>query len=170
MADKSRLSRLFRKKEVKPDANQDLEKQSTTDPNTNDAVPVTSDNGEDPKPKDDIPPASFFTLFRYVDRHESIILPKLKLNSFSTPFEVILNILGIFAAVAAGAAQPLMTLIFGNLAKTFVSFGSTTTDIDPNSISPAVIQAAEQQFKSLIARYCLVLLGMGQLLSRERNH
>ncbi|KAJ8580470.1 P-loop containing nucleoside triphosphate hydrolase protein [Rhizopogon salebrosus TDB-379] len=42
---------------------------------------------------------------------------------YSTRFEIILDILGVICAVGAGASQPLMTLIFGNLTEDFVTFG-----------------------------------------------
>ncbi|KAF8902794.1 multidrug resistance protein 1 [Gymnopilus junonius] len=54
-----------------------------------------------------LPPVPFFSLFR-----------------FQTAFETTLNILGLFAAAAAGAAQPLMSLLFGNLTQSFIEFGA----------------------------------------------
>ncbi|KDR82180.1 hypothetical protein GALMADRAFT_240715 [Galerina marginata CBS 339.88] len=51
------------------------------------------------------PPVSFSQLFRY-----------------STKLEIFLDVIGIVAAIATGAAQPLMTLLFGNLTQNFVAF------------------------------------------------
>ncbi|KAG6329644.1 hypothetical protein ID866_9445 [Astraeus odoratus] len=51
------------------------------------------------------PPVSFGELFRY-----------------STPFDLTLDAIGIICAMATGAAQPLMTLLFGRLAQDFVTF------------------------------------------------
>ncbi|KAF9242528.1 P-loop containing nucleoside triphosphate hydrolase protein [Melanogaster broomeanus] len=55
---------------------------------------------------EDIPPVAFTDLFRY-----------------STRFEILIDAIGLIAAVAAGAAQPLMSLLFGNLTQDFVDFG-----------------------------------------------
>ncbi|KAG2345376.1 P-loop containing nucleoside triphosphate hydrolase protein [Suillus weaverae] len=63
--------------------------------------------GENAKAADTLVPASFLSLFRY-----------------STRFEIMLDCLGVIFAVAAGASQPLMTLIFGNMTQDFVTFGS----------------------------------------------
>ncbi|KAH7885321.1 P-loop containing nucleoside triphosphate hydrolase protein [Phlebopus sp. FC_14] len=54
-----------------------------------------------------VPPIPFTSLFRY-----------------STRSELFLNAIGLVAAAAAGAAQPLMSLLFGNLTQDFVSFGT----------------------------------------------
>ncbi|KAF9238097.1 P-loop containing nucleoside triphosphate hydrolase protein [Melanogaster broomeanus] len=56
---------------------------------------------------EDIPPVAFTDLFRY-----------------STRFELIIAAVGLVSAAAAGAAQPLMSLIFGNLTQDFVDFGN----------------------------------------------
>ncbi|KAG1772443.1 P-loop containing nucleoside triphosphate hydrolase protein [Suillus occidentalis] len=59
----------------------------------------------DAKPAHSPQPVSFFSLFR-----------------FSTLFEIIIDIIAVVCAAAAGAAQPLMSLLFGNLTQDFVSF------------------------------------------------
>lgn len=52
----------------------------------------------DTKPGEQLPPSiGFSQLFRY-----------------ATPFELFLNVIGVVGAMAAGACQPLMTLIFGS--------------------------------------------------------
>ncbi|KIK26702.1 hypothetical protein PISMIDRAFT_8742, partial [Pisolithus microcarpus 441] len=62
----------------------------------------------DTKPVEQLPPSIGFTqLFRY-----------------ATPFELSLNAVGVVGAIAAGAAQPLMTLVFGRLVQDFVSFAT----------------------------------------------
>ncbi|KAI6166370.1 P-loop containing nucleoside triphosphate hydrolase protein [Pisolithus thermaeus] len=45
-----------------------------------------------------------------------------QLFRYATPFELFLNAVGIASAMAAGAAQPLMTLVFGRLIQDFVTF------------------------------------------------
>nr|GAT56645.1 predicted protein [Mycena chlorophos] len=73
--------------------------------------PQTTATGEETKddatkkPERKVPPASFFTIFR-----------------FATRFEIFLNVAGIVAAAAAGAISPLLAIFFGNLTADFVSF------------------------------------------------
>ncbi|KWU43090.1 P-loop containing nucleoside triphosphate hydrolase protein [Rhodotorula sp. JG-1b] len=62
------------------------------------------------------PPAGFFELFRY-----------------STKFEVFLNVVGIICAIAAGVAQPAMTILFGNLTTAFTDFGKNPGSPDARS-------------------------------------
>ena len=50
---------------------------------------------------DDFPPVGFFELFQWV----SLILPPSTSSSFSTACEIAINVIGIIAAAAAGAAQ-----------------------------------------------------------------
>lgn len=71
-----------------------------------------------------LPPVSVFALFR-----------------FATPFEVFLNFLGLFLAAAAGATQPLMTLIFGRLTNSFNEFGIIQGQIAQEGFTAANIQA-----------------------------
>lgn len=44
-----------------------------------------------------------------------------ELFRYATPLERLLNVIGLFAAAAAGAAQPLMTILFGNLTTKFLN-------------------------------------------------
>ncbi|KIJ64522.1 hypothetical protein HYDPIDRAFT_89952 [Hydnomerulius pinastri MD-312] len=68
----------------------------------------SEDAAVDTKPAEpSIPPIAFTELFRY-----------------STRFELFIDAIGLVAAAAAGAAQPLMSLLFGNLTQDFVSFGN----------------------------------------------
>lgn len=43
---------------------------------------------------------------------------------FSTKFELLLDAIGLLAAIASGIVQPLMTVVFGNLTTAFVEFGT----------------------------------------------
>ncbi|KAI6034742.1 hypothetical protein PISMIDRAFT_17462 [Pisolithus microcarpus 441] len=45
-----------------------------------------------------------------------------QLFRYATPFELFLDATGVVGAMAAGAAQPLMTLVFGRLIQDFVMF------------------------------------------------
>lgn len=71
----------------------------------------------------------------------------LSLFMFSTSFEVTIDIIGVVCAAAAGAAQPLMSLLFGNLTQDFVNFSlaeSTYTAALQSDNATAIAQA--QQF------------------------
>ncbi|KAF8176085.1 P-loop containing nucleoside triphosphate hydrolase protein [Pholiota molesta] len=69
-----------------------------------------------------------------------------------------LNIIGLVAAAAAGAAQPLMSLLFGNLTQAFIQFGADV------SHGKDVSQSA-QKFKDASAKDALYIfiigIGMG---------
>ncbi|KAL0961414.1 hypothetical protein HGRIS_006363 [Hohenbuehelia grisea] len=93
-----------------------------------------------------VPPVSFTQMFRY-----------------STPFELCIDAIGLVAAAAAGAAQPLMSLLFGNLTQDFVSF-STVIIREPDNT--AAIEAAAASFRrvaALDASY-LVYIGVGMFV------
>ncbi|KZW01505.1 multidrug resistance protein 1 [Exidia glandulosa HHB12029] len=91
----------------------------------------------------DLQPVGFFELFRFI-----------------TKFELTLNLIGLVAAAAAGAAQPLMSLLFGKLTQAFVDF--TTETLRPNP-SPADIERAADHFRHTAATTAsyLVYLGIG---------
>ncbi|KAG2126824.1 ste6-like protein [Suillus clintonianus] len=94
---------------------------------------------ENAKVEDAPVPVSFLSLFRY-----------------STRFEIMLNLFGIICAVAAGASQPLMTFIFGNLIQDFITFGLAQNEYyqslqynDANAIEHAqvALNAAASKFR-----------------------
>ncbi|KAH9849517.1 P-loop containing nucleoside triphosphate hydrolase protein [Lenzites betulinus] len=105
-------------------------------------------------PAKKITPVSFTELFR-----------------FSTRTEIALDFLGLCAAACSGAAQPLMSLLFGRLTQDFVTFGVTLnhaqTPGDPlQAQSQADLPAAANNFKhsaALNASY-LVYIGLGMFL------
>ncbi|KIK49186.1 hypothetical protein CY34DRAFT_797578 [Suillus luteus UH-Slu-Lm8-n1] len=106
-----------------------------------------------------LPSAPFLSLFRY-----------------STRFEIMLDIFGVICAVTAGASQPLMTLIFGNLTQDFVTFGLAENEYyqslqsgDPNVVqqAQAALEAAASAFRhsaGLDASY-LVYIGIAMFVS-----
>jgi len=60
----------------------------------------------DVKPQEnEVPPISFFQLFRYVLFDLLHILIDHRVNSYSTKFELFIDFIGLIAAAAAGAAQ-----------------------------------------------------------------
>ncbi|KAK0214486.1 P-loop containing nucleoside triphosphate hydrolase protein [Armillaria fumosa] len=98
-------------------------------------------------PEPEVPPVSFTELFR-----------------FSTRFELLIDGLALIAAAAAGAAQPLMTLLFGNLTNQFVVFQAVINKVDQGDQQalnelPA-IAAAFRHVASKDAIY-FVVIGIG---------
>ena len=94
-----------------------------------------------------LPPVSFLSLFR-----------------FATPFEIFLMVIGLIFAAASGAAQPLMTLIFGRLTTSFTSYGTAVTSIAQNGSNPAVAAAlaqAKHQLRVDSGNNALYLLAIG---------
>ncbi|KAJ3513963.1 hypothetical protein NLJ89_g2654 [Agrocybe chaxingu] len=97
----------------------------------------------------DIPPVSFVQLFRY-----------------STRFELFLDFIGLLAAAAAGAAQPLISLMFGDLTQEFVDFSKVVAlakSGDQDAIANLPQAAAEFRRSSSQTASYLVYLGIGML-------
>lgn len=64
----------------------------------------------------------------------------MQLFRFATPFEKALDILGIFGAIVAGAAQPTMSLLFGKLSQAFVNyFRDFTSGLDTTASRNALL-------------------------------
>ncbi|KAF9477698.1 multidrug resistance protein 1 [Pholiota conissans] len=129
------------------DSSKNDEKAMDSEKPTSDAAVIETvidaSKSEDKSKKDSeaFPPVSFFSLFR-----------------FQTPFESALNLIGLVAAAAAGAAQPLMSLLFGNLTQAFIQFGADVSQ------GRDVTQSA-QKFKDASAKdamYIFIIgIGMG---------
>ncbi|KAJ7612414.1 P-loop containing nucleoside triphosphate hydrolase protein [Mycena rosella] len=100
------------------------------------------------------PPVSFTQLFR-----------------FSTRFELTIDAIGLVAAIAAGSAQPVMTILFGNLVNQFVEFQVVINEINSGNATLAAIAEAQlpgvasafRHQASLLATY-LVVIGVGMFL------
>ncbi|KDR78665.1 hypothetical protein GALMADRAFT_244150 [Galerina marginata CBS 339.88] len=104
------------------------------------ANPPTEDQAKekDNAHKDNsLPPVPFLSLFR-----------------FQTRLETTLNILGLFAAAGAGAAQPLMSLLFGNLTQSFIGFGAAVSQGKD-------VSNAAQAFKDAAAKDALYIFAIG---------
>ncbi|KAF8575980.1 ste6-like protein [Ramaria rubella] len=84
-----------------------------------------------------------------------------QLFRFATPFELFIDFIGLIAAAAAGAAQPLMSLIFGRLTNTFVEFGAIVQNSPPNLQSNATFEAVVEDFRHQSATDALILTGIG---------
>ncbi|KZV69067.1 P-loop containing nucleoside triphosphate hydrolase protein [Peniophora sp. CONT] len=115
--------------------------------NNNKDVSVSAGKGEDK-----LPPISFTHLFRY-----------------STKLELILDAIGIVAAIAAGSAQPLMSLLFGNLTNQFVQFGATISSLQSDPSNAALQQHVDEaaaHFRHIAANDALYLffIGLGMFL------
>ncbi|KAK4704235.1 ATP-binding cassette, subfamily B (MDR/TAP), member 1, partial [Phenoliferia sp. Uapishka_3] len=93
-----------------------------------------------PKP----PAAGFSTLFR-----------------FSTKIELSLNALGVLAAIVAGAAQPLMTVVFGSLTTAFTAYGTALENVDSVPDGAALVAAARSDLFSTVNKDVLYLVYIG---------
>ncbi|KAF5338964.1 hypothetical protein D9611_008824 [Ephemerocybe angulata] len=75
-----------------------------------------------------------------------------QLFRFSTKFELFIDALGLVCAAAAGSAQPLMALLFGNLTNDFVKFGIISKQADSgNATATALLPEAAKAFKHTAA-------------------
>ncbi|KAK0232730.1 P-loop containing nucleoside triphosphate hydrolase protein [Armillaria fumosa] len=98
-----------------------------------------------PPPESEAPPVSFTKLFR-----------------FSTKFEVISDGIALVAAAAAGAAQPLMSLLFGNLSNNFVVFQSFIDDArQGNQQAINDLPTAAAAFRHVASKDALYLVAIG---------
>ncbi|PFH54100.1 hypothetical protein AMATHDRAFT_186925 [Amanita thiersii Skay4041] len=111
-------------------------------------TPVNDDQSKSSEPE--ITPVSLAALFR-----------------FSTKFELFIDFIGLICAAAAGAAQPLMTLLFGNLTQDFVVFGTALKNV-ANGVPGAAEQVpiAAAAFKRSAAKDAsyLVYIGVGMFV------
>ncbi|KAG7088358.1 hypothetical protein E1B28_012362 [Marasmius oreades] len=123
------------------DSAEDLKKHTVVDANHTDKA----------KEKEkELTPVSFGQLFRY-----------------STKFELLLDAIGLVAAAAAGAAQPLMSLLFGELVKAFVDFQSTLEAINTGSQPSSALSPVASNFRhdaAMLAMW-LVVIGCGMFLA-----
>lgn len=103
-----------------------------------------------PKTEEKVAPVSFRTQFR-----------------FATRFEVFLNWVGILGAVGAGAASPLMTLLYGKLTQDFVKFGYALVayEFDKSAQNKDALDAAKGHFRDSSANNALYLccIGIGMM-------
>lgn len=77
-----------------------------------------------------------------------------ELFRFATKFDLLLNFIGLVAAAAAGAAQPLMTIVFGSLTSEFLIYQNDV-------VLGTEISQAKAHLKDSIAHNALLL---GELL------
>ncbi|RXK39840.1 ATP-binding cassette, subfamily B (MDR/TAP), member 1 [Tremella mesenterica] len=88
----------------------------------------------------------------------------LDLFRFSTPVEKVLMIVGLILSAACGAAQPLMTLIFGRLTSSFTSYAIALNQVAQYGNTPetaAAIEASQHRLRTDSGRDALYLLAMG---------
>ncbi|GJJ15592.1 hypothetical protein Clacol_009870 [Clathrus columnatus] len=137
----SKKSPLFHWKKSKHTDTLHDEKRSSSPDDSTEGEAVTFAAPTTPQ----LPPVSFTSLFR-----------------FATKLEIFLDFLGLIAAACAGAAQPLMSLLFGNLINTFVSFGSAVAGSKTGFHNATVIEEGNK-FKHDAATNAasLVYVGLG---------
>ncbi|ESK90451.1 multidrug resistance protein 1 [Moniliophthora roreri MCA 2997] len=123
---------------------------------TDEKLPArTEESKTEEKDGKEVQPVSFAQLFR-----------------FSTKFELLLDAIGLVASAAAGAAQPLMTLLFSKLVNGFVRFGEIVESMQSND--PAVAARATLGLRQAAADFrhdaanlamWLVVIGCGIFLA-----
>lgn len=96
-------------------------------------------------------------------------VPLWRMFRFATRTELLLNALGIVLAIAVGAAQPLMTLIFGRLTKLFTTFGALADEVRRDGMTPELavrLQDAQRNLKKEagLNAVWLVVIGLGILV------
>ncbi|GMK54477.1 hypothetical protein CspeluHIS016_0110630 [Cutaneotrichosporon spelunceum] len=96
------------------------------------------------------------------DHHKPVSISQL--FRFATRFELTLNFIGLFLACAAGATQPLMTLIFGQLTTAFNDFGRVARRIQEQGLTPenaAAMAQAKVTLKKQAGNNALYLMAIG---------
>lgn len=78
-----------------------------------------------------------------------------ELFRFATRWELFFNLIGLIAACAAGAAQPLMTIVFGNLTTAFLRFSNAADE------GPEAVAAARASLHSEVNKDALFLVYIG---------
>ncbi|GAA5897055.1 hypothetical protein JCM8208_006155 [Rhodotorula glutinis] len=89
------------------------------------------------------PPSSFRELFRY-----------------TTKFELAMNFVGLICAIAAGVAQPAMTILFGNLTTAFTNYGGLTM-VNAQNATPELIAEARRVLFREVNKDVLILVYIG---------
>ncbi|KAG8983190.1 GTPase-activating protein, partial [Tulasnella sp. 427] len=130
---------LFKKKQQPPEPTTGKASKEDGDSSEKGTNNADDANTALPKEEEKIPPVGFTQLFRY-----------------STKFELFIDFIGLVCAAASGAAQPLMTLLFGNLTESFVAFASAL-----NSQDASAIAAARDKFRHDASKDALWLTVMG---------
>ncbi|KAJ3573412.1 hypothetical protein NP233_g2453 [Leucocoprinus birnbaumii] len=104
----------------------------------------TEGTDEKEKKEPELPPVSFFKMFM-----------------FSTPFEIMIDVVGLVTAAAAGAAQPILALLFGTLANNFVNFARTVELFKIGQATQADLDAAASDFRSSSSKNALYFVYTG---------
>ncbi|TNY20501.1 P-loop containing nucleoside triphosphate hydrolase protein [Rhodotorula diobovata] len=89
------------------------------------------------------PPCKFSELFRY-----------------TTKLELFMNAIGLICAIAAGVAQPAMTILFGNLTTAFTDYGRLTMVNAQNATPELIAQARSNLFRE-VNKDVLILVYIG---------
>ncbi|KAG8998635.1 GTPase-activating protein, partial [Tulasnella sp. 427] len=131
----------------KQDANVAEKEKQQRDSDSSDSHPDGAAPAVDAPVEPPIVPVGFTELFRY-----------------STKFELFLDAIGLVCAAASGAAQPLMSLLFGNLTTSFVNFAIAIQKVGPGAGD--ALKAAQDDFRHTAAKDAsyLVYLGIGMFI------
>ncbi|KAL0069818.1 hypothetical protein AAF712_003088 [Marasmius tenuissimus] len=154
MADSSRPSSTGDKATIVDNPKHSTDKDSAEDVKKSTVVAAEGkDKDEHGKEKEkEVEPVSIAELFRY-----------------STKLELIMDAIALVAAAAAGAAQPLMTLLFGKLVGAFVRFQQIVALREQGSqeVTDDVFKASADAFRSNAANLAmwLTVIGAGMFIA-----
>ncbi|WOO85368.1 Sophorolipid transporter [Vanrija pseudolonga] len=100
------------------------------------------------------------------ESHEVMLKPVglFALFRFATPFERLLNFIGLVIAAAAGATLPVMTIIFGKLTTAFTNFAIISSQIHAegsNADVEAALEAARHHLKKEAGNSAIYLMVIG---------
>ncbi|KAL8280016.1 hypothetical protein RQP46_007597 [Phenoliferia psychrophenolica] len=94
-------------------------------------------------------------------------VPEKKQASFASLFrlgnrkEILLNCIGVLAAIVAGVAQPLMTIVFGNLTNTFTKYSVALANANASPEGAAAYAAVRAKLFSSVNTDVLYLVYIG---------
>ncbi|KAF8580728.1 multidrug resistance protein 1 [Ramaria rubella] len=88
------------------------------------------------------------------------VVSSTQLFRFATSFELFLDFVGLIAAAIPGAAQPLISLLFGKLVNSFVNFGMVAQQTHFDVSNPA-FQAAANEFRRVTSQDAMILAFIG---------
>lgn len=89
------------------------------------------------------------------------VLINSKLWRYATRTEIVLNLIGLIAAIAAGAAQPLMTIAFSGLTTSFTRWGSEVIALQNGTGTLESFNAARDRLYSDTNQNVLYLVYIG---------
>ncbi|KAM0786824.1 hypothetical protein ACM66B_002253 [Microbotryomycetes sp. NB124-2] len=89
------------------------------------------------------------------------MLERSALFRYATPFELLINAVGLVCAIAAGTTQPLLTVVFSSLTNSFNEYGRAVGALDGTANAQANFQSAKDSLLSEVNKNVLYLVYIG---------